>query len=128
MENRRKSLRIPIIGVAHVIHQDRQLTSKVLLRDLSRTGVGGYINYPCQKGDPFLINLKLTSQDNQVIEGLLTGEICWSCEINEGKKYAFGLGFHEMEIQHTKLYAYLLTLEKSYIKELEETYQLPQSS
>ncbi len=125
MDNRRKSLRIPIVSIAHVTHQENQLTAKILIRDLSTTGLGGYINCPCQKGDRLLVDLKLTSADHEVFEARLRGEICWSTEINKGEKYAFGLVFPDMAVQHPGVYAYLLTLEKNYLKELEEICELP---
>lgn len=128
MDNRRKSLRIPVVAIASVIQEDKQSTAKILIRDLSTTGLGGYINCPCQRGDRFLVNLKLNTSDNEVVEDQLSGEICWSTEIDKGEKYAFGLVFRGMELKNTPLHHYLKTLERNYLQELEEIYQLPQSS
>jgi len=128
MDNRRESLRIPYVSTAHVIHQDTQETVKVLIRDLSRMGVGGYINCSCQRGDQFLVNLKLSTADNKILETQVMGEICWSMEIDAGGKYAFGLVFRDVELEHPRLYGFLLNLEKKYLKELEEICQVPSSA
>jgi hypothetical protein len=127
MDNRRKSVRVPIVSVANVTHQDqgRDFTSRILLRDLSIDGLGGYINFPCQKGDCLSIHLKLSSPDSEILEAELKGIICWSTEIDQGEKYAFGLSFTEVVSQNTPLHTYLCTLEKSYLQELEEVYRLP---
>lgn len=78
MDNSRQSLRIPFVSIAHVIHQDTQEKTKILIRDISISGLGGYINCPCQKGEKLLVNLKLSSEDKEVVETQLSGTICWS--------------------------------------------------
>ncbi len=117
MDNRRKQLRIPITTVAHITPQGLQRAIEVFVRDISTFGMGGYMDCGYEKGETFLVKLKLSTSNDEVIEESITGQIQWSRKLNRGEKYAFGLEFSELEKDHPKLYLYLKELEATLFPE-----------
>lgn len=111
MSNRRKSIRISLVSIAHITPHGLQDRSDVIVRDLSTGGMGGYVDHPCQKGDVLSVKIKLITADNAVIVASLTACIAWIETLEDGKRYAIGLEFKEMERSNPKLYKHLKGLE-----------------
>lgn len=114
MENRRKSMRIPVATMAHVTPHGLQKTTEAMVRDLSTEGMGCYVDHVCQKGDMMLtkIRLDLPGPDSGVLQASLMGRITWVKPMNEEKKYAIGVEFRDMENQHPELYAHIKNLKE----------------
>ncbi len=115
MENRRRAMRIPVASIAHVTPHGLDQTIDVMIRDLSTSGMGCYVNHACQKGDMMLtkIKLDLPGEDEGVLSASLMGQVVWVKALHDEKKYAIGLEFRDMEKRHPSLYAHLKMLEKS---------------
>ncbi len=114
MENRRKTMRVPVASIAHITPQGLEKSMDVMIRDLSTSGMGCYVDHVCQKGDMMMtkIKLDLPGENAGVISALLLGQVVWVKELNEEGRYAVGLEFREMEKQYPDLYAHLQEMEQ----------------
>ncbi len=115
MRERRKCLRIPAATLAHVNSEGHHVTEDVFIRDISVEGIGGYSKLPYKKGEILHIKLKLSLSEEDVIEETLAGEIRWSTQVDQGKRYAFGLRFTEIKEQNPVVFDYLKALEARYL-------------
>jgi len=110
MKDRRISVRIPVATVAHITPHGLESSTKVIVRDLSTSGMGCISDNPYQKGDVLWVKIKLMMQNKQALVETLTGRIAWVSEIND-QKYALGVEFRDVELKNPKLYAYIMELE-----------------
>ncbi len=110
MDDRRKSIRIPVATVAHITPHGLESSTKVMVRDLSTSGMGCISEHPYQKGDVLRVKIKLTTENKEAIVETLTARIAWVSEINV-QKYALGIEFHDVELKNPNLYAYVMNLE-----------------
>ena len=66
VSNARKSLRMPIISMAHMTSRGFHITTEVSLRDISIYGIGGHAVCPYQKGETVQVELKLKKSEKEV--------------------------------------------------------------
>lgn len=111
-DDRRSALRLPVATLVHVTSSGIHITTEAVVNDVSIDGIGGFVNYPYQKGDKLLVKMKLSTPSKKVIRESLIGWIAWVSKVDGEEKYAFGLEFREMEKQQPRLYAYLQGLEE----------------
>ncbi|MBN4054602.1 PilZ domain-containing protein [Nitrospira defluvii] len=111
MNKRRQSIRIPVATVAYISSHGPQSTTKVMVRDLSITGMGCSAEHTYQEGDMLLVKIKLTTSNNEIIQESLTGRVAWASQLYT-KQWAFGLEFQEVEKNNPGLYKYIKNLEK----------------
>ncbi len=118
MENRRKSLRIPIATIAHITPHGMQSSTEAEILDLSTGGMSCHVDHLCQKGDIILtkVRLDLPGPDSGVIQSSLMGRVVWVKLLDEEeKKYAVGLEFNDMKNRNPRLHAYLKEMGKQAI-------------
>lgn len=110
----RKALRFQITAEAHASPQNRDIITKISVRDISTIGMGAYTDFLYRIGDLVFVKLKLTVFNNEVIRELLMGEVRWSTKIDKEKKYAIGIEFLEEEERHPRMSACLHELEQTF--------------
>ena len=112
MENRRKSLRIPLITMARITPHGLQTTAEAFVRDVSVDGIGVYVKGRFQKGDLLLVKVSFVTNEGETIKESLRGEVAWIKPLEEGQS-AVGIQLPGMKGKHPKLYAYIRELEKT---------------
>lgn len=115
MESRRNYLRIPMVSTAHVTSHGHHIIAKVVVRDISVEGMGGYTNCPYEKGEIIRVKLKFSLSYDRVVEESVLAEVRWSTKVDQGKRYAFGFRFYDVQEKKPKLYAFLRELEDQFL-------------
>ena len=114
-ESRRNYLRIPIVTTAHATSLGHQISAKVVVRDISVEGMGGYTNCPYEKGEIIRVKLKFTLPYNRVVGESILAEVRWSAKVDQGERYAFGFRFYDVQEKNPGLYTYLRELEDQFL-------------
>ncbi|MFQ5597926.1 MAG: PilZ domain-containing protein [Nitrospiria bacterium] len=120
MEDRRRSIRIPIATVAHITPHGLQTAAEVVVRDLSVKGMGCSADTCFQKGDMLLIKLNLNTTQGETMTESLVGRIAWISEshpqngdpVDQAYRYAFGIEFRQAKESNPQFYDYLQSLEE----------------
>ncbi len=111
----RSYLRIPIVTTAHVTSRGHHITAKVIVRDISIDGMGGYTICPYQKGEVIRVKLKFTLPQNRVVEESILAEVRWATKVDQREKVFFGFRFYDVQEKNPKLFTYLKELEDHFL-------------
>ncbi|MFQ5587334.1 MAG: PilZ domain-containing protein [Nitrospiria bacterium] len=111
----REYLKIPEVTITQKTPEGSEVTEEIRIRDISIQGIGGYATSRYQKGDRLRVTLKLVLPENNVVEEALTAEVRWATLVDQGKRYAFGLRFSEVEKKNPVVYTYLKKLEEKFM-------------
>ncbi len=117
LPNRRHYPRIPLVATVRFSKQGTDQKDDAVVRTISTHGMGMYTEASLRKGDSLLIDLSLSTDENQLVEESILGEVTWAAPEGGKGRYSVGVYFGQMERNHPGLYAY--------IKRLEEAVSLP---
>lgn len=113
MVNPRKAQRVRIAKIANISIDGIQETTKVIVRDLSTTGMGCITDRVFNKGDTLQVEIELNTSTGKVIKESLTGIVARVTKHETEKKHTFGMEFRDMEKRYPRIYAYIKRLEDS---------------
>ena len=110
--NRRLYPRIPVEMTARFTHQTTFQSGEAEVRNISTHGIGMFTKESVQKGDLLLIELSISSEQNERIHEAVLGEIVWvKPEDNQGS--SVGIYLAQMQKVHPRLYSHLRFLEET---------------
>jgi Tfp pilus assembly protein PilZ len=111
--NRRHFPRIPLIMTVRFEKQGTDQSDEAVIRTISTNGIGMYTKASLEKGDRLLIHLSLLTDENQLVEESILGDVTWAAPEGGKGRYSVGIYFGEMEKGHPKLHAYIKRLEEA---------------